>query len=294
MATNKMLVDERQADIGQFLVGRLLPFRKKRQVGPFTFIDHMGPAVLSPGQYMDVDQHPHIGLSTLTWLLEGQVEHRDSTGAVQVISPGDVGFMTAGKGVTHTERTPAHLRNGKSHAMHGYQVWVALPKEKEEMEPTFSFIPKSELPRWEENGLQMTLVAGEGFGRKSPLQVHSPLFMVDVSSEKNTRLAIEGQLKGEIAIVVTKGEVREGDQTIQAGQMLISKAEDTCHLDLGAGTQLLLFGGQPFPEERFLHWNFVSSSKERLEQAKEDWREKRFPKVPGDETYIPLPMPRQG
>jgi redox-sensitive bicupin YhaK (pirin superfamily) len=289
MGNNKMLVEERQRDIGQFMVGRLLPFRQKRQVGPFTFIDHMGPAEVRSGHYMDVDQHPHIGLSTLTYLLEGQIEHRDSTGAVQIISPGDVGFMSSGKGVTHTERTPAHLRDGTSHWMHGYQVWVVLPKELEEMDPAFSFIPKNELPAWEENGLQMTLVAGEGFGRRAPLRVYSPLFMVDVFAEQAAHLDIQGQLKGEIAVVVTKGRVVEGEATVEAGQMLISKAEDTCCIELEQGTRLLLFGGPALPEERFLYWNFVSSSKERLEQAKEDWRARRFPRVPGDETYIPLP-----
>ena len=146
MADNKMIVEERSRDIGNFLVGQLLPFRKKRQVGPFTFIDHMGPSVMEAPNYMDVDQHPHIGLSTLTYLFEGQVEHRDSTGAHQIINPGDVGFMTAGKGVTHTERTPQAMRNEQSIRMHGYQVWVAMPKEKEEMEPRFDFIPKEELP----------------------------------------------------------------------------------------------------------------------------------------------------
>ncbi|MEO1257137.1 MAG: pirin family protein [Bacteroidota bacterium] len=292
MANNKMLVEERQRDLGQFMVGRLLPFRKKRQVGPFTFIDHMGPATIRPGHYMEVDQHPHIGLSTLTYLLEGQIEHRDSTGAQQVISPGDVGFMTSGRGVAHTERTPAQQRAGGEFTMHGYQVWVALPKEREEIAPNFAFVPKSNLPKWEEDGLQMTLVAGEGFGRQSPLPVYSPLFMVDIHAEKTSHLDIHGQLKGEIAVVVTNGQVEESGEIIRAGQMLISKVEDTCCLALGAGTRLLLFGGQPFPEERFMYWNFVSSSRERIEQAKEDWREKRFPKVAGDQTYIPLPERR--
>ena len=290
MANNKMLVEERQRDLGQFMVGRLLPFRKKRQVGPFTFIDHMGPAAIRPGHYMDVDQHPHIGLSTLTYLLGGEVEHRDSTGARQIISPGDVGFMTSGRGVAHTERTPAQLRNGGEHTLHGYQVWVALPKDQEEIAPTFSFISKNELPKWEEDGLQMTLVAGEGFGRRSPLAVYSPLFMVDIHADKTSHLDIHGQLKGEIAVVVTAGQVEESGEIIRTGQMLISKVEDTCCLALGAGTRLLLFGGQPFPEERFMYWNFVSSSRERIEQAKTDWREKKFPKVPGDKTYIPLPV----
>lgn len=284
-----MLVEERQRDIGNFLVGRLLPFRKKRQVGPFTFIDHMGPASIGPEHYMDVDQHPHIGLSTLTYLLEGQIEHRDSTGAVQLIAPGDVGFMTAGKGVTHTERTPVQLRTGGTFPMHGYQVWVALPSGQEEIEPNFAFVPKSELPTWTEGSLQMTLVAGQGYGRQSPLPVYAPLFMLDLQASEAAYLEIEGQLEGEIAFVVTQGWVQDGGEWIDQGQMLISKTENTCCIALEADTRLLIFGGQPFPEERFLYWNFVSSRPERLEEAKNDWRNRRFPKVPGDETYISLP-----
>ena len=290
MANNKMLVNERQRSIGKFLVGRLLPFRKKRQVGPFTFIDHMGPFQLQKDKTINVDQHPHIGLSTLTYLLSGKIEHQDSTRAMQVVDAGDVGFMTSGKGVTHTERTPSELLKKEGVVMHGYQVWVALPKDKEEMEPRFDFILKSELPTWEENGLQMTLVAGEGYGRKSPLPVHSPLFMLDVQSgNEETQLEIKGQLEGEIAFVITEGGVLDGEDCVKAGQMLISTTKDECHVTLEPHTRLLLFGGQPFPEERYMYWNFVSSSKERIEQAKEDWRNKRFPKVPGDDTYIPLP-----
>ena len=286
---NKYLVEERSRDIGKFLVGRLLPFAKKRQVGPFTFIDHMGPAEIGPGMYMDVDQHPHIGLSTLTYLLEGQIEHRDSTGAAQIIGPGDVGFMTAGRGVAHTERTPAYLRDGQTHNMHGYQIWVAMPKDKEEIAPTFQYLKADELPRKSINGLEIILVAGEGFGMVNPLNVFSPLFMVDVFSAAANTLNIAGQLRGEIAIVVVSGSVTSENETIQPGQMLISKTEDECSLQLGAQTRVLLFGGEPFPEERLLFWNFVSHSAARLEQAKDDWRNRKFPKVPGDDTYVPLP-----
>lgn len=289
MNNERLIVEERAADIGNFLVGRLLPFRKKRQVGPFTFIDHMGPAEFKAGQSMDVNQHPHIGLSTLTYLMEGEIEHRDSTGAIKVIRPGDVGFMTAGSGVTHTERTPEHLRDGKAHRMHGYQIWVAMPKDKEEMAPRFDFVPGSDLPRWEEGDLSLTLVAGEGFERKSPLPVHSPLFMVDIAASGDHYLDIKGQLSGEIAIVVTHGRVHDGDFTVEAGQMLIAKVEDECTLGLEKGSRVLLFGGKPFDEPRYLFWNFAHSSRERLEQAKDDWINHRFPQVPGDETYIPLP-----
>ena len=248
----------------------------------------MSIATLQPEKYVDVDQHPHIGLSTLTYLLKGSIEHRDTTGAKQVISAGDVGFMTASSGVTHTKRTPENER-GTVRKIHGYQVWIALPKDKEEMNPRFDFVSKETLPTWNQNGLEMILVAGEVFGRQSPLPVYSPLFMVDIQAKYATYLDLKNQLKGEIAIVVTKGKVIADGTTIEAGQMLISKTEDECCIDLAANSRVLLFGGQSLPEPRFLMWNFVSHSKERLAKAKADWENKRFPKVPNDETYIPIP-----
>jgi len=289
MGNNTLLVEERQADIGQFIVGRLLPFRKKRQVGPFTFIDHMGPSTVGPDRYMDVDQHPHIGLSTLTYLFDGAIEHRDSTGATQVIHPGDVGFMTAGKAVSHTERTPADHRGGQVHQVHGYQVWVALPHDKEDIDPHFQFFSANDLPTWQDGDLTLRLIAGKGFGKESPLQVYSDLFIVDISSSAHQTISIQGELEGEIAIVVVHGEVYEDDKTIKAGQMLIAKTKDTCSLNVCSGSRLLLFGGQPLGKEPYLLWNFVSSSKEKLQQAKEDWIAKKFPKVEGDSTYIPFP-----
>lgn len=284
-----MIIEERGRDIGNFLVGRLLPFRKKRQVGPFTFIDHMGPSEVGPNKYMDVDQHPHIGLSTLTYLLEGEMEHKDSTGAFRIVTPGSVNFMTAGKGVTHTERTPIHQRDGGTYKIHGYQVWIALPKALEEMTPNFVHFDKTDLPTWQVGNTQYTLVAGEGFGRTAPVPVHSPLFMVDIIAKDAHELNINGQLKGEVGIVVVNGSVKDGANCIEQGQMLISKTDDQCAIQIEPNSRILLFGGQPFPEERLMHWNFVSSSKTLMEQAKEDWRNKRFPKVPGDESYIPLP-----
>ncbi len=290
MANNKLLVNERQADLGNFMVGRLLPFRKKRQVGPFTFIDHMGPATLGNGQYVDVDQHPHIGLSTLTYLFEGEVEHRDSLGTVQIIRPGDVGFMTAGYGVTHTERTPAHLRQAGTFTMHGYQIWVALPKEKEEMPPQFDFYPRDTLPTWTTEGLTFKLVAGKAFGRSAPLQGFSPLFMVDIYAEAATTISLKDQLEGEVAFVIVKGAIIDEGETVEAGQMLISKTDNECEITVKANTQVLLFGGAPLPEEHYLLWNFVSHSKTRLQEAKTDWENKEFPTVPDDRTYIPMPV----
>ncbi|MEO1514097.1 MAG: pirin family protein [Bacteroidota bacterium] len=294
MANNKLLVDERQTDLGNFMVGRLLPFRKKRQVGPFTFIDHMGPATIGKGKYMDVDQHPHIGLSTLTYLFSGQIEHRDSTGSIQVISPGDVGFMTSGRGVTHTERTPMDRRTEEEFLLHGYQIWVALPKEKEEMPPQFDFYPNSDIPSRKLDSLHIKLVAGNAFGMSAPLQGHSPLFMVDILTTQETTLDLRGQIKGEVAFVIVKGSINSQGQKVVAGQMLVSKTDDECEICLDKDSQILLFGGEALPEERFLMWNFVSHSKERLERAKEEWTNRQFPKVPGDETYIPFPVYRKG
>jgi redox-sensitive bicupin YhaK (pirin superfamily) len=289
MANNELLVNERQSDLGNFMVGRLLPFRKKRQVGPFTFIDHMGPARLGNGKYIDVDQHPHIGLSTLTYLFEGQVEHKDSLGSHQIIHPGDVGFMTSGNGVSHTERTPKNLRTHEEFNLHGYQVWVALPKEKEEMNPRFDYYPSSDIPSWEIDGLTFKIVAGNAFGRSAPLQGYSPLFMVDIYCKEESTLSLRDEIEGEVAFVIVKGSITAGEQKVEAGQMLISKTDNQCEICLDKDTQILLFGGEPLSEEHFLLWNFVSHSKERLQQAKEDWKNKNFPKVPGDDTYIPFP-----
>lgn len=289
MSNTDLIIEERSRDIGDFLVGRLIPFRKKRMVGPFIFIDHMGPEKLGPEKYMDVDQHPHIGLATLTYLLEGEIMHEDSIGTAQRIRPGSVNLMVAGKGVTHTERTPDDLRGGHEYTMHGYQIWIALPKNLENMEPEFYHISKDELPSWEEDGAAFTLVAGEGFGRQSPVPSYSDLFMVSVRAEEDFSLDVAGNLKGEIGICIVEGGVDACGQQVEAGNMLVSKLEGQCALKVRKGSHLLLFGGEPFEEERHIYWNFVSSQKETIEKAKENWREKRFPKVKGDETYVPLP-----
>lgn len=290
MANNpRILIEERSRDIGNFTVGRLLPFRKKRSVGPFIFIDHMGPVTLNSPGWMDVDQHPHIGLCTFTYLLDGEIEHRDSTGARQVIRAGDVGLMTSGSGVSHTERTPENIRSLDSLYMHGYQIWIALPKEKEEMEPRFDYLHADDIPTWSKDHMKCRLLAGEAMGRKSPLPVHSELFAVDIEVEEDTFLDIRKNFTGEIAILLNKGEINLAGEPIEPGQLLVSDTSLECGMDLKKGTRLLLFGGPAFPEPRYLYWNFASSSKERLKQAKEDWKNKKFPLVTDDDTYIPLP-----
>ncbi|MGB0933468.1 MAG: pirin family protein [Lishizhenia sp.] len=293
MANNDLLVNERQTDLGNFMVGRLLPFRKKRQVGPFTFIDHMGPAELGNGRYVDVDQHPHIGLSTLTYLFEGEIHHKDSLGSDQIILAGDVGFMTSGKGVSHTERTPEFRRGKDKFNLHGYQIWVALPHHLEDMQPQFDFYSKESLPNKKHQSLTIKIVAGSAFGLNAPLQGFSPLFMVDILSENETTLDLRDQIKGEVAFVIVKGEITVKNEKVTAGQMLISKTNEQCEICLAAHTQILLFGGELLEKEPLLMWNFVSHSKEKLQKAKTNWQNKTFPKVPGDDTYIPFPERKQ-
>ncbi|UJH67297.1 pirin family protein [Allomuricauda sp. SCSIO 65647] len=289
MSNIGMIIEERSRDIGDFLVGRLIPFRKKRMIGPFIFIDHMGPTQLGPNTYMDVDQHPHIGLSTLTYMLEGEIMHEDSLGTQQLIKPGSVNWMTAGKGVSHSERTPEHLRNGQTFTAHGYQIWVALPKHLEDMAPEFYHIAAADLPKWRESSAEFTLVAGRGYGQSSPVPVHSPLFMVEVKNTEAFELNVNGDLKGEIGICIVEGAITACGETVEKGHILVSKVEDTCDILLRPHSHLLLFGGEPFEEERHIFWNFVSSSKEKIEKAKTDWQRKTFPMMENDKTYVPLP-----
>ncbi|WP_350288435.1 pirin family protein [uncultured Croceitalea sp.] len=289
MSNVGLIIEERSRDIGDFLVGRLIPFRKKRMIGPFIFIDHMGPTKLGPNKYMDVNQHPHIGLSTLTFMLEGELMHEDSLGTKQLIKPGSVNWMTAGSGVSHTERTPKSLRNGKEFTAHGYQIWVALPKEYEETVPSFHHISGEDLPKWEEQGASFTLVAGEGYGRKSPVPTFSPLFMVELKNNEAYILDVLGKLKGEIGICIVEGSIKACNELISKGNILVSKVVDVCKIELQSNSHILLFGGEPFERDCHIYWNFVSSSKERIEKAKNAWKEKTFPMMESDSTYVPLP-----
>jgi redox-sensitive bicupin YhaK (pirin superfamily) len=290
MSNTGLIIEERSRDIGDFLVGRLIPFRKKRVVGPFIFIDHMGPTTLGPDHYMDIDQHPHIGLSTLTYLMEGKLQHQDGMGTDQLILPGSVNWMVAGKGVTHTERTPQKSRDGKEQfTMHGYQIWVALPKELEDIAPEFHHIEASALPSWKDQGALFKLVAGKGYGHESPVPVHSDLFMVDITTTEDYHLNVQEHLKGEIGITIVSGSVIACGDEVKAGNMLVSKVQDACDVVIKNGSHVLLFGGAAFPEERHIHWNFVSHSKEKIAAAKQAWQDKTFSMMEGDDSYVPLP-----
>jgi redox-sensitive bicupin YhaK (pirin superfamily) len=283
-----MIIEERSRDIGDFLVGRLLPFRKKRMVGPFIYLDHMGPVTLPPGERFDIEPHPHIGLSTLTYLFEGEIVHRDSIGTTQEIRAGAVNWMSAGKGVVHSERSTPETDNQEKH-MHGLQIWVALPKEKEDMEPVFHHTPASELPSWEEGSLKYKLVAGKAYGRQSPVPVHSTLFMVEIKSDQKQSFELDKSCVGERALYILKGSITACGERLEAGQLLVTKEEASCAFEIGEDSHIVLFGGDPYPEERHIYWNFVSTDKDKIEQAKERWNKHEFPSVPNDDGYVPLP-----
>lgn len=292
MSNIDLIIQERAADIGNFLVGRLLPFRQKRAVGPFVFIDHMGPAEMKSGEGLDVPPHPHIGLSTLTYLFEGSIFHRDSLGNAIEITPGAVNWMTAGKGVVHSERTPQHLRETEK-TLHGLQIWVALPKELEESNPTFTHIEEKDIPVWEDDGVHFKLIAGEAFAKKSPVPVHSRLYFIEIKSNKKQLIDIGKHLYGESALYILNGKIIADGFEYKCKQILIAKDSTLCKFEMDKDTTVYIFGGIPFAEERYIHWNFVNSDKQVLELARENWKNQNldaFPKVPGDEEeYVPLP-----
>lgn len=288
MSNIDFVFEEKAANIGGFLVGRLLPFRQKRNIGPFVFIDHMGPVLLDERNYIDVAPHPHIGLSTLTYLFDGAIMHRDSIGTEMMIKPGAVNWMTAGKGVTHSERTPTELI-GTQQLLHGLQIWVALPKELEECEPTFHHIEANQLPTWEENDVKYKLIAGEIFGYKSPVPVHSKLYLIEMIIDSPQKINFTNKLFGESGLYILSGEISHGGEKFTEKHILITKDAQLCQFEVTQPSRIYLFGGEPFSEPRNILWNFVSTSKERLNQAKEDWVNHRFPKVVNDDGYVPFP-----
>ncbi len=291
MSNISLIIEERAANIGNFMVGRLLPFREKRAVGPFVFIDHMGPAHLSDHENMDVPPHPHIGISTLTFLFEGSIMHRDSLGTELEIKPGAVNWMTAGKGIVHSERTPEYLRHSDK-MLHGLQIWVALPKELEQMDPNFTHVEADDIPAWEEDGVSYKLIAGEAFGKKSPVPVYSPLYFIEIKSKEAKKINIGKDLFGESGLYILEGSIKNGEHTYDPRQILITTEASLCEFEIAENSTVYIFGGQPFPEEHFIFWNFVSSDKNLIEKAKKDWTEQTFPKVPGETEFVPLPEPR--
>lgn len=291
MSNIQHIIEERPSNIGNFMVGRLLPFREKRMVGPFSFIDHMGPALLSDHENLDVPPHPHIGLSTLTYLFEGSIMHKDSLGTEIEIKPGQVNWMTAGNGIVHSERTPEYLRHSDK-LLHGLQIWVALPKNLEQMKPEFYHADADQLPSWEENGVQFKLIAGEAFGKKSPIPVYSPMYLLELKSTITTTVKIGEHLFGESGIYILEGAIENDGNTFDPKQLLVAKDSSLCEFSMQANTTIYIFGGEAFPEERFIYWNFVATSKELIEEAKEKWLKQEFDRVPGETEFVPLPERR--
>jgi redox-sensitive bicupin YhaK (pirin superfamily) len=293
----ELIIDARRKDLGGFEVGRVLPFPQpgktvgKRMVGPFIFLDHMGPAEFQPGfdRSVDVRPHPHIGLSTVTYLFSGEITHRDSLGVHQDIRPGEVNWMTAGRGITHSERFERLRRQGGP--IQGMQAWVALPTEHEEDAPAFRHHDEVDLPTYDsDKGLWARLIAGEAFGAKAKVQTHSPMFYVHWSLQQGAEAVLEAPYP-ERAAYVAEGAVEVDGVTLRAGQMAVFAPGDSPRFTALTQATVMLLGGEPIGE-RFIEWNFVSSRKDRIEEAKADWRAGRFDLPPeDDQEWIPLPEP---
>ena len=283
------VIESRRRDLGGFEVGRVLPYAPRRSVGPFVFFDHFGPMDFAPGfpRGADVRPHPHIGLSTVTYLFEGEITHRDSVGSEIAVRPGEVNWMTAGRGITHSERFDALRRTGG--AMHGIQTWVALPTELEEIDPAFAHHGPEDLPTYESpDGLWARLIAGEAFGARSAVKTHSPMFYVHWRLKAGARAQIPADYP-ERAAFVAAGSAEIDGRAFAAGQMIVFSPREPALVTGLTDCEIMLLGGEPLGE-RFVEWNFVSSSKERIDQAKADWRAGRMklPDVDHDE-FIPLP-----
>ncbi|WP_226018888.1 pirin family protein [Novosphingobium sp. FKTRR1] len=277
-------------DLGDgFSVRRALPSAQRRMVGPFIFFDQMGPAAFTGDQALDVRPHPHIGLATVTYLLEGEIMHRDSLGSVQSILPGEVNWMTAGEGIVHSERTPT-ARRGIGDRLAGLQTWVALPTAHEETAPSFSHYKADAIPVAEDAGVRLTLIAGSADGLTSPVQTFSDMIYGDLVLAPGARYAFAAE-HVERAVYVVSGSLRVVGQEGAFGpsQLVVLKPGAQIVLTSDEATRLMLVGGEPLPEKRLIYWNFVSSRADRIEQAKDDWRADRFPHVPAESEFIPLP-----
>lgn len=284
----ELMVVPNAKDIGGFEVRRALPTAKRRLVGPFIFFDRMGPAILRAGNALDVRPHPHIGLATVTYLFDGKIRHRDSLGTEMVIEPGDVNLMTAGRGIVHSERTPEELR-GAPMSMSGLQTWLALPDGKEEIAPLFENTAAARLPEIDDSGVTGRVVLGDFAGLRSPVKVASETLYADLRLAPGASVRIPADAE-ERAIYTLEGEVSIAGDRFPPERLLVFKPGDEIVVSSENGAHFMLFGGASLGSKRYIWWNFVSSSKERIEQAKEEWKTGRFDIVPGDDKeFIPLP-----
>lgn len=283
----ELVIAPRSRDLGGFSVRRILPFAKRRLVGPFIFLDEMGPAAFPAGQGIDVRPHPHIGLATVTYLFEGEIMHRDSLGFAQAIQPGAVNWMTAGRGIVHSERSSDQERAGDTR-LHGMQSWIALPLAQEEAEPSFAHTPTAALPEIQRPGVWMRLIAGSAYGQCSPVSVFSEMFYLHAELAAGASLALPDD-HAERAVYVVSGEIAVAGEVYAANSMAVFRTAAPAEIAAPAASRVMLLGGAPIDGERHIWWNFVASTKERIEQAKADWKAGRFPKVPGDDDFIALP-----
>ncbi|QNM98222.1 pirin family protein [Chitinimonas koreensis] len=288
MSSIQHLLKPHERDLGGFTVKRLLPSLPKQAVGPFIFFDHMGPAAQAPGQGMDVRPHPHIGLATVTYLYEGEILHRDSLGSVQRIRPGDVNWMTAGSGVVHSERSPDDAR-ARGQTLHGLQTWFALPKQDEDAAPGFWHHPAETLPLLEEPGLSLRVVLGSAYGARSPVHTYGDTLYVAGELAPGAAFEVPAE-HAERGVYVARGRVEIDGEPVEAGQLAVLTPGVAVTVAATADTRLLVLGGEPLDGPRFIWWNFVASSRERIEEAKLRWQEGRFPQVPGETEFIPLPQ----
>ena len=277
----------RARDLGGFSVRRIMPAPRQRRVGQFVFLDHMGPFNFPPGHAIEVRPHPHINLATVTYLFDGEILHRDSLGSEQPIRPGAVNLMVAGNGIVHSERTTDEIK-ASGQLLHGIQLWLGLPQANEEDSPSFRHYPADAIPTVTSSGLAITVILGSAFGVTSPASLPMETLYVSVLLVRGASVGVPKA--SERAIYVVEGQVQSGEEQVSEGDMLVYHAEGEARVEALTRARVLIVGGAPLDGERHLYWNFVSSRPERIEQAKQDWKEGRFPIVPGDtEEFIPLP-----
>lgn len=282
------IIAPRVHDLGGFQVRRAVPTLQARSVGPFVFVDHMGPAIFEPGHGIDVRPHPHIGLATVTFLWSGEIGHRDTLGSDQVIRAGDVNWMTAGRGIAHSERTPAGEREHQ-HPLHGMQTWLALPKNHEETAPAFYHFSADQLPQQRRDGALLRVIAGRAYGEESPVKVFADTLNVAIDLDADAEIDLDNS-HAERSLYILEGEAQLDGLDVPAQHLVIPELGSRTRLRAKTPLKAMLMGGEPLDGPRHLWWNFVSSSQERIEQAKKDWQEGRFGTIPGDDKeYIPLP-----
>ncbi len=290
----ELVITPRTRDLGGFSVGRVLPYAKRRMVGPFVFFDEMGPADFAPGTGIDVRPHPHIGLATVTYMFDGEIRHRDSLGFDQIIRPGDVNWMTAGRGITHSERTDTPRRES-GQRIHGIQSWIALPEDAEDTAPSFHHHPKTSLPMIERDGMSMRLIAGSAYGAVSPVKTFSPTFYLGVEAQAGAILELPTEYE-ERALYVVSGNARIDGEEHAGGRMIVFREGATPHIEITAASQLMLLGGAPLGQ-RLIWWNLVATTQARIDQAKTDWiasTDARFADTvfslpPSESEFTPLP-----